>query len=69
VITRAFAQIAAMDPYRGLRPTDGTLFSIQPDLHVDADYIAASYVYEEYGLAYKENQGGGSNFVVDVMVG
>jgi hypothetical protein len=69
VMTRAFAQISTMDPYRGLRPTDGILFSIQPDLHVDADYIAASYVYEEYGLAYKENQGGGSNFVADVYGG
>jgi len=68
-LTRAFALVAAMDPYRGLRPTDGTMFSIQPDLHVDADYVAASYVYEEYGLAYKENQGGGSNFIADIYGG
>jgi hypothetical protein len=65
-LTRAFALIAAMDPYHGLRPTDGTMFSIQPDVHIETDYVAASYVYEEYGLAYKENQGGGANFIADI---
>jgi hypothetical protein len=65
-ITQAFGVIAAMDPARGIRPTDGTLFSIQPDLHIETDYIAASYVLAEYGLAYKENQGGGSNFIADI---
>ncbi len=68
-ITQAFGVVAAMDPVRGIRPTDGTLFSIQPDLHVETDYIAASYVLEEYGLAYKENQGGGSNFIADIYGG
>ncbi len=65
-ITRAFGLIAAMDPRHGIRPTDGTLFSIQPDLHIESDYVAASYVFEEYGLAYKENQGGGSHFIADI---
>lgn len=65
-MTSAFAMIAAMDPRRGLRPSDGTLFSIQPDLHIEVNYIAASLVFEEYGLAYKENQGGGSNFTIDI---
>ena len=68
-ITRAFGVIAAMDSVKGIRPSDGTLFSIQPDLHVETGYIAASYVFEEYGLAYKENQGGGSNFIADIYGG
>lgn len=65
-MTRAFVLVAALDPERGLRRSDGTLLSIQPDLHIETGMIAASLVFEEYGLAYKENQGGGASFVGDI---
>jgi hypothetical protein len=64
--TRAFILISALDPEKGLRKSDGTLLSIQPDLHIETGMIAASLVFEEYGLAYKENQGGGTSFAGDV---
>ena len=64
--TRAFVLISTLDPENGLRRSDGTLFSIQPDLHIESGMIAASLVMEEYGLAYKENQGGGTSFAGDI---
>jgi len=64
--TRAFVLTAALDQDKGLRRSDGTLLSIQPDLHIETGMIAASLVFEEYGLSYKENQGGGTSFAGDV---
>lgn len=64
--TCAFVLISALDPERGLRRSDGTLLSIQPDLHIETGMIAASLVFEEYGLSYKENQGGGTSFSGDI---
>jgi len=56
ILTSAGPMIAPMDPDAGLRRTDGILLSILPDLKVEADYIAVSIAYEEYG-GYKVNGG------------
>jgi methylamine--corrinoid protein Co-methyltransferase len=59
--TRAAVMIAPIDPLNGLRPTDGILLSVLPDIKVEQDYLAAAIVWEEYG-GFKVN-GGGSGFV------
>ena len=50
---------APIDPFKGVRPTDGVLFSTLPDIKLDADMLAAAIVYEDYG-ATAMNGGGGA---------
>ena len=38
-----------IDPDNGLRPTDGILLSLLPDLKIEQDMLSAAIVYEEYG--------------------
>ncbi len=47
--TRASTLIAGMDPEMGLRPTDGILLSILPDLKMEHDLLTAAMVFEDYG--------------------
>jgi methylamine--corrinoid protein Co-methyltransferase len=56
--TRAAVMIAPIDPDNGLRPTDGILLSVLPDVKVEQDYVTAAIVWEEYG-GFKVNGGGG----------
>jgi len=56
--TRAPALLAPIDRDCGLRPTDGILLSVLPDVKVEQDYLAAAMVYQEYG-SFKVNGGGG----------
>jgi len=59
ISTRASTLIAPMDPDFGLRRCDGILFTVLPGVAVNYDYITASIVYEQYGLSYRRNLGGG----------
>jgi len=59
ISTRASTLIAPMDPDFGLRRCDGILFTVLPGVMVNYDYIAASIVYEQYGLSHRRNLGGG----------
>jgi len=59
--TRAADLIAPIDPDNGLRPCDGILLSVLPDIKVEQDYLTAAIVWEEYG-GFKLN-GNGSGFV------
>jgi len=47
--TRAACLISAMDPTAGLRPTDGILLSLLPDLKMEHDLLTAAIVCDEYG--------------------
>ncbi|MFC1931601.1 monomethylamine:corrinoid methyltransferase [Chloroflexota bacterium] len=47
--TRAPVMIAPIDREVGLRPTDGILLSMLPDIKVEQDYLAAAIVWGEYG--------------------
>ena len=47
--TRAAALLAPIDPVGGLRPTDGVLLSILPDVKIEHDLLTAAIVYEDYG--------------------
>ena len=47
--TRAEDLIGVMDPENGLRPTDGILLSLLPDLKMEQDMLSAAIVYDEYG--------------------
>jgi methylamine---corrinoid protein Co-methyltransferase len=58
ISTRAAALIAPIDREAGLRPSDGILLSVLPDIKVDQDYLAAAMVWEEYG-GFKINGTGG----------
>lgn len=49
ISTRAACLIAGIDPVAGLRPTDGVLLSLLPDLKMEHDLLTAALVYEEYG--------------------
>jgi hypothetical protein len=40
---------AAIDPVKGLRPTDGVLLSPLPDAKLDLDHLTAAIVHEQYG--------------------
>jgi methylamine--corrinoid protein Co-methyltransferase len=40
---------AAIDPMKGLRPTDGVLLSPLPDAKLDLDHLTAAIVHEQYG--------------------
>ena len=57
ISTRAAALIAPIDPVAGLRPTDGILLSILPDVKMEHDLLTAAIVYEDYGC-FKVNGGG-----------
>jgi methylamine--corrinoid protein Co-methyltransferase len=47
--TRAPNLLAVMDRESGLRPTDGMLLSVLPDVKIEHDYLAAAIACEEYG--------------------
>jgi methylamine---corrinoid protein Co-methyltransferase len=47
--TRASTLIAGMDRENGLRPTDGILLSLLPDLKMEHDLLTAAITYEDYG--------------------
>jgi methylamine---corrinoid protein Co-methyltransferase len=49
ISTRAAALIAPIDPVAGLRPTDGVLLSILPDVKIEHDLLTAAIVYDDYG--------------------
>ena len=51
---------APVDPYKGLRPTDGILFSTLPDIKLDLDMLTAAIVYEDYGAKAFNGGGGGA---------
>jgi methylamine--corrinoid protein Co-methyltransferase len=59
--TRAPVLIAPIDREVGLRPSDGILLSVLPDVKVEQDYVTAAIVWEEYG-GFKLN-GNGHGFV------
>jgi hypothetical protein len=50
---------APIDPFSGLRPTDGVLFSTLPDIKLDIEMLTAAVVYRDYG-ATGLNGGGGA---------
>ena len=50
---------APIDPNKGLRPTDGILFSTLPDIKLDMDMLTGAIIYEDYG-AQALNGGGGA---------
>ena len=58
ISTRAAVLLAPIDPDYGLRPTDGILLSVLPDIKVEHDLLTAAIVYEDYG-SFKVNGGGG----------
>jgi methylamine--corrinoid protein Co-methyltransferase len=57
ISTKVHALLAPLDREHGLRPTDGILLAMLPDIKVEQDYLAAGIVYGEYG-AFKANTGG-----------
>ena len=59
--TRAAVLIAPIDPEYGLRPCDGVLLSVLPDIKVEQDYLTAAIVWQEYG-GFKLN-GNGTGYV------
>ena len=58
--TRAPDLIAPIDPVNGLRPSDGILLSVLPDIKVEQDYVTAAIVWDEYG-GFKLNGGAGAS--------
>ena len=49
--------VAAIDPDRGLRPTDGILLSPLPDAKLDLDHLTAAIIHEQYGTRCKNGGG------------
>jgi hypothetical protein len=49
ISTAASSFLATIDPVSGLRPTDGLLLSVLPDVKVQYDLIAAALVFQNYG--------------------
>ena len=49
ITTAASSFLAAIDPVAGLRPTDGVLLSVLPDVKVQYDLITAALVLQSYG--------------------
>lgn len=49
VMTDAFSLVAPLASPYGLRPTDGVLLTILPDLVVEEDLIAAAVIYNDIG--------------------
>ncbi|MHB1413702.1 MAG: monomethylamine:corrinoid methyltransferase [Chloroflexota bacterium] len=47
--TRAATLIAGMDRDMGLRPTDGILLSLLPDLKMEHDLLTAAMIFDDYG--------------------
>jgi methylamine---corrinoid protein Co-methyltransferase len=58
--TRAADLIAPIDPVNGLRPSDGILLSVLPDIKIEQDYVTAAIVWDEYG-GFKLNGGAGAS--------
>jgi hypothetical protein len=48
---------APIDPFKGLRPTDGILLSPLPDAKLDMDHLTAAIIYEQYGAVAKNGGG------------
>ena len=48
---------AAIDPEKGLRPTDGVLLSPLPDVKLDLDHLTAAIIHEQYGTRGKNGGG------------
>jgi hypothetical protein len=44
---------AGIDPFKGLRPTDGVLMSPLPDAKMDLDHLTAAVIHEQYGTRAK----------------
>jgi len=49
ITTAASSFLATIDPVAGLRPTDGVLFSVLPDVKVEYDLLTAALVLQSYG--------------------
>ena len=49
ITTRASSFLAAIDPVAGLRPTDGVLLSVLPDVKVQYDLITAALTLQSHG--------------------
>ena len=49
ITTAASSFLATIDPVAGLRPTDGVLLSVLPDVKVQYDLITAALVLQSYG--------------------
>ena len=49
ISTAASSFLATIDPIAGLRPTDGVLLSVLPDVKVQYDLITAALVLQSYG--------------------
>jgi hypothetical protein len=49
ISTRAAVTIAPIAKEFGLRPSDGILLSVLPDIKVEQDYLTTAIVWEEYG--------------------
>jgi methylamine--corrinoid protein Co-methyltransferase len=49
ISTAASSFLAAVDPVAGLRPTDGVLLSVLPDVKVQYDLLTAALVLQSYG--------------------
>jgi methylamine--corrinoid protein Co-methyltransferase len=49
ISTAASSFLATIDPVAGLRPTDGVLLSVLPDVKVQYDLITAALVLQSYG--------------------
>ena len=48
--TAASSFLATIDPIAGLRPTDGVLLSVLPDVKVQYDLLTAALVLQSYGF-------------------
>ncbi len=57
--TRASVLIAPIDREVGLRPSDGILLSVLPEVKIEQDYLTAALVWEEYG-GFKLNGNAGA---------
>jgi len=49
ITTAASSFLAAIDPVAGLRPSDGVLLSVLPDVKVEYDLLTAALVLQSYG--------------------
>jgi methylamine--corrinoid protein Co-methyltransferase len=60
VLTDGFSMLAPLDAARGLRRSDGSFFTILPDLMVEEELIGAAQVYHELGcFGLSGGSGGG----------
>jgi len=50
ISTRVGALLAALDAENGLRPGDGMLFSVLPDVKIEQEMLTAAMIGQEYGL-------------------